>query len=155
MIVRVRACLCVCVCVRVRVCVCDYLSPSLPLPPSLSLSLSLPLSFSSYRGAHLGLQVGVRGQRVDARHFHAQAARQVGADRVQPRHGLLHLGGGLRLQQLAHRQHLGELVGAHAAELIFRQMQKMGVKRIGFLSSNTGFGKAGKELPEAEGYYKK
>ncbi len=35
-----------------------------------------------------------------------------------------------------------------AAEMIFRQMKKMGVKRIGFLSSNTGFGKAGKEQVE-------
>jgi branched-chain amino acid transport system substrate-binding protein len=34
---------------------------------------------------------------------------------------------------------------SHAAEMIFRRMKKMGVKRIGFLSSNTGFGKAGKE----------
>ena len=37
---------------------------------------------------------------------------------------------------------------SHAAELIFRQMKKMGVSRIGFLSSNTGFGKAGKEQVE-------
>jgi branched-chain amino acid transport system substrate-binding protein len=35
-----------------------------------------------------------------------------------------------------------------AAEMIFRRMKKMGVKRIGFLSSNTGFGKAGKEQVE-------
>ncbi len=35
-----------------------------------------------------------------------------------------------------------------AAEMIFRQMKKMGVKRIGLLSSNTGFGKAGKEQVE-------
>jgi branched-chain amino acid transport system substrate-binding protein len=35
-----------------------------------------------------------------------------------------------------------------AAEMIFRQMKKMGVTRIGFLSSNTGFGKAGKEQVE-------
>jgi branched-chain amino acid transport system substrate-binding protein len=35
-----------------------------------------------------------------------------------------------------------------AAEMIFRRMSKMGVKRIGFLSSNTGFGKAGKEQVE-------
>jgi len=35
-----------------------------------------------------------------------------------------------------------------AAEMIFRRMEKMGVKRIGFLSSNTGFGKAGKEQVE-------
>ncbi len=32
-----------------------------------------------------------------------------------------------------------------AAEMIFRRMKKMGIKRIGFLSSNTGFGKAGRE----------
>jgi branched-chain amino acid transport system substrate-binding protein len=37
---------------------------------------------------------------------------------------------------------------SHAAEVIFRRMQRMGVKRIGFLSSNTGFGKAGKEQVE-------
>jgi len=37
---------------------------------------------------------------------------------------------------------------SHAAEMIFRRMQKMGVKRIGMLSSNTGFGKAGKEQVE-------
>jgi branched-chain amino acid transport system substrate-binding protein len=36
----------------------------------------------------------------------------------------------------------------YAAEMIFGQMRKMGVKRIGFLSSNTGFGKAGKEQVE-------
>jgi branched-chain amino acid transport system substrate-binding protein len=35
-----------------------------------------------------------------------------------------------------------------AAEMIFRRMKKMGVKRIGFLSSNTGFGKAGKDQVE-------
>jgi branched-chain amino acid transport system substrate-binding protein len=35
-----------------------------------------------------------------------------------------------------------------AAEMIFRRMQKMGVKRIGLLSSNTGFGKAGKDQVE-------
>jgi branched-chain amino acid transport system substrate-binding protein len=35
-----------------------------------------------------------------------------------------------------------------AAEMIFRRMKKMGVKRIGFLSSNTGFGKGGKEQVE-------
>ena len=35
-----------------------------------------------------------------------------------------------------------------AAEVIFRQMQKMGIARIGLLSSNTGFGKAGKEQVE-------
>ncbi len=32
--------------------------------------------------------------------------------------------------------------------MIFRRMKKMGVKRIGFLSSNTGFGKAGKDQVE-------
>ena len=37
---------------------------------------------------------------------------------------------------------------SYAAEMIFRRMNKMGVKRIGFLSSNTGFGKAGKEQVE-------
>jgi branched-chain amino acid transport system substrate-binding protein len=37
---------------------------------------------------------------------------------------------------------------AYAAEMIFRRMKKMGVKRIGFLSSNTGFGKAGKDQVE-------
>lgn len=37
---------------------------------------------------------------------------------------------------------------SYAAEMIFRQMAKMGVKRIGLLSSNTGFGKAGKEQVE-------
>ena len=35
-----------------------------------------------------------------------------------------------------------------AAEVIFRQMKKMGIGRIGVLSSNTGFGKAGKEQVE-------
>src|SRR6266511_2945345 len=35
-----------------------------------------------------------------------------------------------------------------AAEMMFRRMEKMGVKRIGLLSSNTGFGKAGKEQVE-------
>jgi branched-chain amino acid transport system substrate-binding protein len=35
-----------------------------------------------------------------------------------------------------------------AAEMIFRQMKKMGVKRVGLLSSNTGFGKAGKDQVE-------
>jgi branched-chain amino acid transport system substrate-binding protein len=35
-----------------------------------------------------------------------------------------------------------------AAEMIFRRMKKMGVKRIGFLSSNTGFGKGGKDQVE-------
>lgn len=37
---------------------------------------------------------------------------------------------------------------SHAIERIFGQMKKMGVKRIGFLSSNTGFGKAGKDQVE-------
>jgi branched-chain amino acid transport system substrate-binding protein len=37
---------------------------------------------------------------------------------------------------------------SYAAEMIFRRMKKMGVKRVGFLSSNTGFGKAGKEQVE-------
>ena len=36
----------------------------------------------------------------------------------------------------------------YAAEMIFRRMNKMGVKRIGFLSSNTGFGKGGKDQVE-------
>jgi branched-chain amino acid transport system substrate-binding protein len=35
-----------------------------------------------------------------------------------------------------------------AVEVIFRQMRKMGISRIGLLSSNTGFGKAGKEQVE-------
>jgi len=35
-----------------------------------------------------------------------------------------------------------------AAEMIFRRMKKMGITRIGLLSSNTGFGKAGKEQVE-------
>jgi branched-chain amino acid transport system substrate-binding protein len=35
-----------------------------------------------------------------------------------------------------------------AVEMIFHQMKKMGVTRIGLLSSNTGFGKAGKEQVE-------
>ncbi len=35
-----------------------------------------------------------------------------------------------------------------AAEVIFRRMKKMGITRIGFLSSNTGFGNAGKEQVE-------
>ncbi|HUL60078.1 MAG TPA: ABC transporter substrate-binding protein, partial [Anaeromyxobacteraceae bacterium] len=35
-----------------------------------------------------------------------------------------------------------------AAEMIFARMEKMGVRRIGLLSSNTGFGKAGKEQVE-------
>jgi branched-chain amino acid transport system substrate-binding protein len=37
---------------------------------------------------------------------------------------------------------------SYAAEKIFRQMNKMGITRIGVLSSNTGFGKAGKEQLE-------
>jgi branched-chain amino acid transport system substrate-binding protein len=37
---------------------------------------------------------------------------------------------------------------SYAAEMIFRRMKKMGVTRIGVLSSNTGFGKAGKEQVE-------
>jgi branched-chain amino acid transport system substrate-binding protein len=36
----------------------------------------------------------------------------------------------------------------YAAEMIARQMKKMGIKKIGLLSSNTGFGKAGKEQVE-------
>jgi len=41
-----------------------------------------------------------------------------------------------------------------AAEMIFRRMKAAGITRIGFLSSNTGFGKAGKEQVEklAPGY---
>jgi hypothetical protein len=35
-----------------------------------------------------------------------------------------------------------------AVEMIFHQMKKMGIERIGLLSSNTGFGKAGKEQVE-------
>jgi branched-chain amino acid transport system substrate-binding protein len=35
-----------------------------------------------------------------------------------------------------------------AAELIFRRMKRMGISRVGLLSSNTGFGKAGKEQVE-------
>lgn len=35
-----------------------------------------------------------------------------------------------------------------AVEVIFQRMRKMGVSRIGFLSSNTGFGKGGKEQVE-------
>ncbi|HVP68656.1 MAG TPA: ABC transporter substrate-binding protein [Anaeromyxobacteraceae bacterium] len=35
-----------------------------------------------------------------------------------------------------------------AVEMIFGRMKKMGITRIGFLSSNTGFGKAGKEQVE-------
>src|SRR5512138_23158 len=37
---------------------------------------------------------------------------------------------------------------SYAVEMLFRRMKKMGVKRIGLLSSNTGFGKAGKEQVE-------
>jgi branched-chain amino acid transport system substrate-binding protein len=37
---------------------------------------------------------------------------------------------------------------AHAVEMIFRRMKKLGVKRVGLLSSNTGFGKAGKDQVE-------
>jgi branched-chain amino acid transport system substrate-binding protein len=36
----------------------------------------------------------------------------------------------------------------YAAEMIARQMKKMGIKKVGLLSSNTGFGKAGKEQVE-------
>ncbi len=36
----------------------------------------------------------------------------------------------------------------YAAEMIFRQMKKMGITKVGVLSSNTGFGKAGKEQVE-------
>ncbi len=35
-----------------------------------------------------------------------------------------------------------------AVEVIFQRMKKMGISRIGFLSSNTGFGKGGKEQVE-------
>ena len=35
-----------------------------------------------------------------------------------------------------------------AVEMIFNQMKKMGISKIGVLSSNTGFGKAGKEQVE-------
>jgi branched-chain amino acid transport system substrate-binding protein len=35
-----------------------------------------------------------------------------------------------------------------AVEVIFQRMKKMGITRIGFLSSNTGFGKGGKEQVE-------
>ncbi len=38
-----------------------------------------------------------------------------------------------------------------AAELILRQVKKMGLSRVGVLSSNTGFGKAGKEQLEKLG----
>ena len=37
---------------------------------------------------------------------------------------------------------------SHAARLIFERMKKMGITKIGLLSSNTGFGKAGKEQVE-------
>jgi branched-chain amino acid transport system substrate-binding protein len=37
---------------------------------------------------------------------------------------------------------------SYAAEKIYHQMKKMGITRIGVLSSNTGFGKAGKEQLE-------
>jgi branched-chain amino acid transport system substrate-binding protein len=37
---------------------------------------------------------------------------------------------------------------SHAARRIFEQMKKMGIAKIGLLSSNTGFGKAGKEQVE-------
>ena len=37
---------------------------------------------------------------------------------------------------------------SHAARRIFEQMKKMGISKIGLLSSNTGFGKAGKEQVE-------
>lgn len=37
---------------------------------------------------------------------------------------------------------------SHAAIKIFQQMKKMGISRVGVLSSNTGFGKAGKEQIE-------
>jgi branched-chain amino acid transport system substrate-binding protein len=36
----------------------------------------------------------------------------------------------------------------YAAEMIAQQMKKMGIKKVGLLSSNTGFGKAGKEQVE-------
>jgi len=36
----------------------------------------------------------------------------------------------------------------YAAEMIFHQMKKMGISKVGVLSSNTGFGKAGKEQIE-------
>ncbi|HSM92624.1 MAG TPA: ABC transporter substrate-binding protein [Anaeromyxobacteraceae bacterium] len=36
----------------------------------------------------------------------------------------------------------------YAAEMIFQRMKKMGIRKIGLLSSNTGFGKAGKEQVE-------
>ncbi|MGE5893517.1 MAG: ABC transporter substrate-binding protein [bacterium] len=37
---------------------------------------------------------------------------------------------------------------SYAAEMIFRRMKKMGITKIGVLSSNTGFGKGGKEQLE-------
>jgi len=37
---------------------------------------------------------------------------------------------------------------SHAARHIFEQMKKMGISKIGLVSSNTGFGKAGKEQVE-------
>jgi branched-chain amino acid transport system substrate-binding protein len=37
---------------------------------------------------------------------------------------------------------------SYAVEVIFHQMKKMGISRIGLLSSNTGFGKGGKEQVE-------
>ncbi|HQR28800.1 MAG TPA: ABC transporter substrate-binding protein [Anaeromyxobacteraceae bacterium] len=37
---------------------------------------------------------------------------------------------------------------SYAVEVIFQRMKKMGITRIGFLSSNTGFGKGGKEQVE-------
>jgi branched-chain amino acid transport system substrate-binding protein len=37
---------------------------------------------------------------------------------------------------------------SHAADVIFARMKKMGLTRIGVLTSNTGFGKAGKEQIE-------
>ncbi|MGB8930099.1 MAG: ABC transporter substrate-binding protein [Anaeromyxobacteraceae bacterium] len=36
----------------------------------------------------------------------------------------------------------------YAAELIFQRIKKLGIKKVGLLSSNTGFGKAGKEQVE-------
>ena len=38
---------------------------------------------------------------------------------------------------------------SYAVQMIYEQMQKMGIKKIGILSGNTGFGKAGKGLLEA------
>jgi len=37
---------------------------------------------------------------------------------------------------------------SHAVAKIFQQMKRMGISRIGVLSSNTGFGKAGNEQIE-------